>query len=62
MLEDVLLDLGLLPELVGIVLEFAREVPKPFSVIYPTPIIFLDDRSEEFASFDPAELFELQGT
>ena len=61
MLEDVLLDLGLLPELVGSVLEFAREIPKPFSVIYPTPIIFLDDR-EGFASFDPQELFELSGT
>ena len=61
-MQDVLLDLGLPPELVGLVCEFAREVPKPYTKIYPAPIIFLDDRSEEFASFDPAELFELQGT
>ena len=58
---DVLKAFGLLPELVGLVLEFAREVPKPYKRIYPAPI-YLDDRSEAFASYDPAELFELSGT
>ena len=61
-MQDVLLANGLLPELARIVCEFAREIPKPYTRIYPAPIIFLDDRSEDFASFDSQELFKLPGT
>ena len=60
-MQDVLLAFGLLPELARIVLEFAREVPRPYTRIYPAPF-FLDDRSEDFASYDPQELYELSGT
>lgn len=58
---DALRFCGLLEDLSRIVLQFVRELPRPYSAIYPAPLHFLDDR-DGFETYDPDELFSLPGT
>ena len=58
---DALRCCGLLEDLSRIVLQFVRELPRPYSAIYPAPLHFVDDR-DGFETYDPAELFKLPGT